>query len=81
MRVLVTGSGGQVGHDTVVVCTAAGDQVVGADHASLDVTDRDQVLGAITSIRPDAVIHCAAWTAVDACETGQARAFAGEVRA
>ena len=30
--------------------------------------DRDAVLGAITSIAPDAVVNCAAWTAVDACE-------------
>ena len=51
-----------------------GDDVVGADHAALDVTDRDAVLGAITSWRPDAVVHCAAWTAVDACE---ARSRAG----
>ncbi len=46
-----------------------------ADHAALDVTDRDAVLGAITSWRPDAVIHCAAWTAVDACESDPERAF------
>lgn len=34
----------------------------------LDVTDRDAVMGAVTSARPDVVIHAAAWTAVDACE-------------
>jgi dTDP-4-dehydrorhamnose reductase len=76
VRVLVTGAGGQLGHDTVAACTAAGDQVVGHDHSSLDVTDRDQVLGAITSFAPDAVIHCAAWTAVDACESEPDRAVA-----
>ena len=69
MRLLVTGAGGQLGHDVVAAATAAGDDVAAAcDHARLDVTDRDAVLGAITTWRPDAVVHCAAWTAVDACE-------------
>ncbi len=44
-------------------------EVVGLDHAALDVGDRDAVLGAIGSIHPDAIVHCAAMTAVDACET------------
>ncbi len=75
MRVLVTGAGGQLGHDTVSACTAAGDTVHAFDHATLDVSNRDAVLGAITALRPDAVIHCAAWTAVDACESDPAKAF------
>jgi len=75
MRVLVTGAGGQLGRDTVLACEAAGDDVFGFDRAGLDVTDRDAVLGAVTSIRPDSVIHCAAWTAVDACESDVDRAF------
>ena len=74
MRLLVTGAGGQLGHDVVAHATARGDDVAGADHAALDVTNRDAVLGAITSWRPDAVIHCAAWTAVDACESDPERA-------
>ena len=75
MRVLVTGAGGQLGHDVVAAATAAGDEVAACDRAALDVTDRDAVLGAITSWRPDAVVHGAAWTAVDACEGDPARAF------
>ncbi len=75
MRVLVTGAGGQLGHDVVAACAAAGDEVAAADHATLDVTDRDAVLGAVLSTRPDAVVHCAAWTAVDACEDDVERAF------
>jgi dTDP-4-dehydrorhamnose reductase len=50
--------------------------VIGFDHGALDITDRDAVLGTITSFAPDAVIHCAAWTAVDACEIDADRAFA-----
>ncbi len=68
MRVLVTGAGGQLGTDLVAACTAAGDDLFAFDRAGLDVSDRDAVLGAITSIAPDAVVNCAAWTAVDACE-------------
>lgn len=75
MRLLVTGAGGQLGHDVVASSATAGDDVAGFDHATLDVTDRDAVLGAITSWRPDAVVHCAAWTAVDACESEPGRAF------
>ena len=48
MRVLVTGAGGQLGHDTVAACERAGDTVIAADRAVVDVTDRDAVLGAIT---------------------------------
>ena len=75
MRVLVTGAGGQLGHDVVATCTSAGDDVIAADRSTLDVTQRDLVLGAVTSVRPDAVINCAAWTAVDACEDDPPRAF------
>ncbi len=75
MRVLVTGAAGQVGREVVAACERAGDEVVGVDRSTVDVTDRDAVLGAVTTVRPDAVIHCAAWTAVDACEGEPDRAF------
>lgn len=68
MRALITGAGGQLGHDVRLVCEAAGDAVTAFDRGQLDVTSRDAVLAAITSVRPDVVYHCAAWTAVDACE-------------
>ncbi|MEL0194815.1 MAG: sugar nucleotide-binding protein, partial [Acidimicrobiaceae bacterium] len=66
MKLLVTGAGGQLGHDVVAHCSERGDDVIGVSHAELDVTQRDHVLGAVASIRPDAIINCAAWTAVDA---------------
>jgi dTDP-4-dehydrorhamnose reductase len=75
MRVLVTGAAGQLGRDVVRVCEQAGDAVWAADRSVLDVTDRDAVLGAVTVLRPDAVVHCAAWTAVDACESDPERAL------
>ncbi|HTT86601.1 MAG TPA: sugar nucleotide-binding protein, partial [Acidimicrobiales bacterium] len=50
--------------------------VVGADHAALDVTDRGVVMAAALALCPDVVVHTAAWTAVDACEADPDRAFA-----
>jgi dTDP-4-dehydrorhamnose reductase len=75
MRLLITGAGGQLGTDLGLVGERAGDDVLALAHRDLDVTDRDAVLGAITSWRPDAVINGAAWTAVDACEGDPARAY------
>jgi dTDP-4-dehydrorhamnose reductase len=75
MKVLVTGAGGQLGHDVVTACAAAGDDVVAAGRAELDVTVRSGVAAAVATIRPDVVIHCAAWTAVDDCESDPDRAF------
>jgi dTDP-4-dehydrorhamnose reductase len=51
-------------------------EVTAADHARLDVADRDAVLAAVEGVRPDIVVHAAAWTAVDACEGDPDRAFA-----
>ena len=74
MRILVTGAGGQVGRELVDVF--ADHEVMASDHHSLDVADRDAVLGAVTSIRPDVIINSAAYTAVDACETETDTAWA-----
>ena len=74
MRVLVTGAGGQLGRELVEAFE--GWDVVPADRSRLDVVDRDAVVGAITSLRPDVVVHAAAWTAVDACEGDVDRAVA-----
>jgi dTDP-4-dehydrorhamnose reductase len=76
MRILVTGAGGQLGIDVVSACEDQGDEVVALDRAQLDVTDRAQVSEAVAAARPDVVINCAAWTAVDACESDPGRAQA-----
>lgn len=76
LRILVTGAGGQLGTDLVRLAAEAGRyEVVGADHARLDVGDRDQVMAGVTGLRPDLIIHAAAWTAVDACESDPGRAW------
>ena len=75
-RVLVTGAGGQVGREVVALFDAATHhEVIAADSAALDVGDRDAVLGAITALAPDTVVHAAAWTAVDSCEADPDRAY------
>lgn len=73
-RLLVTGAAGQLGHDLVLACSVAGDDVVGAGRADLDVADADAVRRMVREARPDVVVNCAAWTAVDACEADPGRA-------
>ena len=68
MKILVTGANGQLGQDLMRVIVAAGDEAVGIDIDTVDITSREAVHEALASIYPDAVINCAAFTAVDACE-------------
>lgn len=68
MKVLVTGVKGQLGHDVVNELLKRGHNPVGVDVEEMDVTDFDSVDRVITNEKPDAVIHCAAWTAVDLAE-------------
>lgn len=81
MRILVTGAAGQVGRELAELCAASGDDVIAADRSRLDVCDRDAVLQACTTLHPDAIVHCASWTAVDACESDPDRAFAANALA
>ena len=68
MKVLITGAGGQLGRDLQIHCDAQGDEVVAATRATLDISDRDAVYQAVTGVRPDVVLHAAAYTAVDGAE-------------
>lgn len=68
MRVLVTGVKGQLGHDVVKECEKRGIEAVGVDVEEMDITDAQAVDRVITDAKVDAVIHCAAYTAVDAAE-------------
>lgn len=86
MRVFVTGSGGQLGHDVMNNLHARGYEGIGSDIApvysgiadgsavttmpyiALDITNAEAVRAVIAQVRPDVVVHCAAWTAVDLAE-------------
>ena len=75
-RWLVTGAGGMLGTDMVAALTTRGEPVTGLDRAGLDVTDARAVSDAIADGRPDVVVNCAAWTAVDDAEASEERALA-----
>ena len=76
VKVLITGSAGQLGTDLVASANHAGLDVIATSHADLDITDRNLVLQKIASAAPEAIIHAAAWTAVDACESDIKKAMA-----
>ena len=77
MKAFVTGVAGQLGYDVMNELKKRGIDCVGSDiieksddnnYVKLDITDKSSVEKALSEIKPDAVIHCAAWTAVDAAE-------------
>lgn len=77
MKVLVTGTSGQLGFDVMEELMRRGYEAIGADraetdasfeHVVLDITDKEKVFEIIESIKPDVIMHCAAWTNVDAAE-------------
>ncbi len=71
MKILVTGVKGQLGHDVVNELTKRGIEAVGVDIEEMDITDPVSVDRVIKEAAPDAVIHCAAYTAVDAAEENE----------
>lgn len=68
MKALVTGVKGQLGFDVVNELKNRGHEAVGVDIEEMDITDPESVSRVIGEAAPDVVIHCAAWTAVDAAE-------------
>ena len=89
MKIFVTGVCGQLGHDVMLEAKKRGYEAIGSDihpsyagaetdaaqmpYVSLDITDGDAVKNIIGQILPDVVVHCAAWTAVDAAEDEENR--------
>ncbi len=86
MKVLVTGACGQLGYDVIKELAKRGHESIGSDildkdrihleceYFQLDITDRKEVEIVISDVSPEAVIHCAAWTAVDAAEDEENKA-------
>ena len=97
MKVLVTGVGGQLGHDVINELASRGHEGIGSDiqdvysgiqdsdhiknmeYVSLDITDEMAVRETISGMKPDAIIHCAAWTAVDAAEDEENQEKVGSI--
>ena len=88
MKVFVTGVNGQLGHDVMLELTKRGHEAVGSGSGSdyrgtdavallpyvqMEITDSNVVRKTIEELHPDAIIHCAAWTAVDAAEDEENR--------
>ena len=90
MKIFVTGVNGQLGHDVMLELRrqqiagigsgrAASSPVADMPYVSLDITSSESVSQILGDIRPDVVIHCAAWTAVDAAELTENREIVRKV--
>lgn len=89
MKVLVTGTSGQLGHDVMLELKKRGIECLGTDRqggenqeyetAILDITDEAGVEKLLDEYHPDAVIHCAAWTNVDGAEAPENQAAVHKV--
>ena len=88
MKVLVTGVNGQLGHDMMLELAQRGhdpvgsgsgpsyrgtDRVASMPYEQMNITDTQNVCAVVEKVHPDAVIHCSAWTAVDAAEEEENR--------
>ena len=78
MKLFVTGVGGQLGFDVIKEALSRGYDCVGSDilenadiateYVQLDITDKEAVSKVLHDVKPDVIVHCAAWTAVDLAE-------------
>jgi dTDP-4-dehydrorhamnose reductase len=74
-RILVLGASGQVGRELLAQLPSQGFEAYGASRPDFDLGDPDSLARRIPASLPDAVVNCAAWTAVDAAEDQEADAF------
>jgi dTDP-4-dehydrorhamnose reductase len=81
MRILVTGARGQLGQACCDAFTAAGYGVRGVDLADGDLARADEAAAVVRASRPERVVHCAAYTAVDRAETEREAALVGNATA
>jgi dTDP-4-dehydrorhamnose reductase len=76
MKLFIIGCNGQLGRDMMLTAAARTFIAEGMDFPAIDITDEQSVRDAVMRIKPDAIINCAAHTAVDACEAEADRAYA-----
>lgn len=96
MRVFVTGVNGQLGHDVMAELKKRNYEGIGSDiaetyagtdevstmfYVKLDITDKEAVLQTIKIFKPDVIVHCAAWTAVDLAEDDDKKEIVHKVNA
>jgi dTDP-4-dehydrorhamnose reductase len=74
VKIIVTGAAGMVGRTVVAECQVHGDDVLGFDHHTLDISDESKLKVVLERSCPDVLINCAAWTNVDGCELDPVRA-------
>jgi dTDP-4-dehydrorhamnose reductase len=75
-RWLVTGAAGMLGRDLTALLSARGEEYHALVRDDLDITDAAATEAAVTAVKPDVVVNCAAWTAVDAAEDHEPQALA-----
>ena len=75
MRILITGSKGQLGLELARQLGRTRHEVLQTGRSDMDITDRELVFKTVESLRPDATINCAAYTNVDACESDESAAY------
>ncbi|HEO8419449.1 TPA: dTDP-4-dehydrorhamnose reductase [Yersinia enterocolitica] len=75
MKILVTGYSGQLGYDVVLEGKKRGYEMIGVGHKDLDITQEEHVQTYVHTVKPDAIIHCAAYTAVDHAEDDKETCF------
>ena len=80
MNILVTGASGQLGHDLVIELAARGHSAVGVSSKELNLLEPEAVRACLAEVRPDAVMHCAGYTAVDLAEDEREKCFAVNAR-
>jgi dTDP-4-dehydrorhamnose reductase len=75
-RWLILGSGGMLGQDLAARLRSAGEEAIGLTRRDVDITEEPAVRAAVREHRPDVVVNCAAWTAVDDAEAHEGQALA-----
>ena len=75
VKLLITGALGQLGTDLVLSARKSGHEVIATSHNDLDITYKSQVARVVGQANVEAIIHAAAWTAVDACESDSSKAM------